>query len=264
MENDSHILLQDKELCRSLMLRMMLVNKFEETALSLFSQGLVHGTMHPGIGEEATAVGTTAALNKEDYMLTTHRSHGQTIGKGVDINAMMAELLGRETGTNRGRGGSMHICDFDNGVLGANGILAANGPIACGAALTIKLKNIPDRVAVCFFGDGAANEGAMHEAMNLAAEWKLPVLFVLTNNTYGMSMPLEKAVNETDLTKRAIPYGMKSYECDGNDVLAVYQTVLDARAYALENGPVLIVEHTYRTAGHSKSDRNLYRTEEEI
>lgn len=256
--------LADKELCRQLMLRMMLVNKFEETAFWLFGQGLVHGTMHLGIGEEATGVGTGAALKKEDYMLATHRGHGQTIGKGVDLNAMMAEILARATGTNHGKGGSMHICDFDNGILGANGIVGGNGPIACGAALTIKMKHIPDRVVACFFGDGASNEGSMHESMNLASAWKLPVLFVLTNNTYGMSTPLSKVVGDTDLTKRAIPYGMKSYECDGNDVLAVYSTVLAARQYALENGPVLIVEHTYRTSGHSKSDGNQYRTKEEI
>ena len=256
--------LADKELCRQLMLRMMLVNKFEETAFWLFGQGLVHGTMHLGIGEEATGVGTGAALTKEDYMLATHRGHGQTIGKGVDLNAMMAEILARATGTNHGKGGSMHICDFDNGILGANGIVGGNGPIACGAALSIKMKHIPNRVVACFFGDGASNEGSMHESMNLAAAWKLPVLFVLTNNTYGMSTPLHKVVGDTDLTKRAIPYGMKAFECDGNDVLAVYATVSEARQYALENGPVLIVEHTYRTSGHSKSDGNQYRTKEEI
>ena len=264
MAQDRNELLQDKELCKNLMLRMMVVNKFEEKAFWLFGQGFVHGTMHLGIGEEATGVGTTAALKKEDYMLATHRGHGQAIGKGVDINAMMAEILARETGTNHGKGGSMHICDFDNGILGANGIVGANGPIACGAALTIKMKKIPDRVAACFFGDGASNEGAMHESMNLASAWSLPVLFVLVNNTYGMSTPLRKVVRDTDLTKRAAAYGMKAFECDGNDVLAVYQTVSEARAYALENGPALIVEHTYRTSGHSKSDGNLYRTKEEI
>ncbi len=256
--------LADKELCRQLMLRMMLVNKFEETAFGLFGQGLVHGTMHLCIGEEATGVGTGAALKKDDYMLATHRGHGQTIGKGVDLNAMMAELLGRATGTNHGKGGSMHICDFDNGILGANGIVGGNGPIACGAALTIKMKHIPDRVVACFFGDGASNEGSMHESMNLASAWKLPVLFVLTNNTYGLSTPLRRVVGDPDLAKRAIPYGMKCFECDGNNVLEVYDTVLQARAYALENGPVLIVEHTYRTSGHSKSDSNPYRTKEEI
>lgn len=255
----------DKKFCRELMVRMMTVNKFEEVAFWLFGQGLVHGTMHLSIGEEATGVGTTAALKKDDYLLATHRGHGQAIGKGVNINDMMAEILGRGTGTNHGKGGSMHICDFDNGILGANGIVGANGPIGCGAALTIKLKKIKDRVSVIYFGDGASNEGAILESMNLASAWDLPMLFVLTNNTYGMSTPISKAVKDTDLTKRAIPFGMKSFECDGNDVLEVYDTVTKAREWAVSGkGPVLIVEHTYRTSGHSKSDGNQYRTKEEI
>ena len=264
MKKQSANQVNDKALCEQLMYRMLLVNCFEQTALRLLNQGQVYGTMHLCIGEEAACIGTTAALKQTDYLLATHRGHGQAIGKGVDIKAMMAELLGKSTGTNHGKGGSMHICDYDNGMLGANGILGANGPIACGAALTIKMKKIPDRVVACFFGDGTSNQGAMHEAMNLAAVWKLPVLFVLTNNTYGMSTPLHRAVNDTDLTKRAIPYGMKAYECDGNDVLEVYRTVQEARRYALENGPVLIVEQTYRTCGHSRSDANVYRTKEEI
>ena len=256
---------QDKSLSRTLMLRMMIVHQFEETAFWLFGQGLVHGTMHLGIGEEATGVGTTAALKKDDYLLATHRGHGQAIGKGVNINAMMTEILGRATGTNHGKGGSMHICDFDNGILGANGIVGANGPIACGAALTIQMKKIPDRVAVCFLGDGASNEGAIMESMNLAAAWNLPLLFILVDNQYGMSTPFAHVSHDLDLTKRAYPFGMKAYECDGNDVIAVYETVLEARNYAVSgNGPVLVVEHTYRTSGHSKSDGNQYRTKEEI
>lgn len=256
--------LADKDLCRRLMLQMLLVNRFEEAAFRLFGQGLIHGTMHLCIGEEATGVGTGAALEKEDYLLATHRGHGQTIGKGMDLNAMMAELLARATGTNHGKGGSMHICDFDQGILGANGIVGANAPIACGAALSIRMQGIPNRVVACFFGDGASNEGTLHESMNLAAVWKLPVLFVLTNNTYGLSTPLHKVVADTDLAKRAIPFGIKTFECDGNDVLEVYATVSEARKYALEHGPVLIVEHTYRTSGHSKSDKNRYRSQEEI
>ena len=262
---DMSELLADKAFLGDTMERLMIVRKFEERVFVLFGQGKVHGTTHLGIGEEATGVGTTAALKPEDYMLATHRGHGEAIGKGVDINAAMAEILARETGTNHGRGGSMHIADFDKGVLGANGILGASTPIACGAGLYIKMKNIPDRVVTVFFGDGSSNEGAVHESMNLAATWKLPVMFVLINNTYGMSTPLSRVVNDTDLTKRAIPFNMKSFEVDGNDVLAVYQTVSEAREYILKNeAPVLIVEHTYRTSGHSKSDGNQYRTKEEI
>ena len=258
-------LLEDKAFLRELMVRMMTVNKFEEVAFWLFGQGLVHGTMHLSIGEEATGVGTTAALTKDDYLLATHRGHGQALGKGVNINDMMAEILARGTGTNHGKGGSMHICDFDNGILGANGIVGGNGPIACGAALTIKMKNIPDRVCAAFFGDGASNEGAILESMNLAAAWDLPVLFVLTNNTYGMSTPIDRVVKNQDLKQRAAAFGFKAWECDGNNVLAVYEAVREARAYVVAgNGPALIVEHTYRTSGHSKSDGNLYRTKEEI
>jgi len=256
--------LESPSLCRELLRKMLLVHYFEETALRLLRGGLVPGTLHPGIGEEATGVGTGAALKENDYIFVTHRGHGQAIGKGMDINAMMAELLGRATGTNRGKGGSMHIFDRDCGVLGANGILGANAPLACGAALSIQMQRIPDRIALCYFGDGSSNQGAVHEAMNLAAAWKLPLVFVLTNNTYGMSTPLERAVNDTDLTKRAIPFGIRAFSCDGNDVLAVYDTVLQARQYALTQGPALVVEQTYRTCGHSKSDRNLYRSQEEI
>lgn len=255
----------DKKFLEEMMVRMMTVNKFEDVAFWLFGQGLVHGTMHLSIGEEATGVGTTAALKKDDYMLATHRGHGQAIGKGVNINDMMAEILARATGTNHGKGGSMHICDFDNGILGANGIVGANGPIALGAALSIKMQGIKDRVCAAFFGDGASNEGAILESMNLAAAWDLPVLFVLTNNTYGMSTPLSRISKNTDLRMRADAFGMKSFECDGNDVLAVYEAVKAARDWAVSGkGPVLIVEHTYRTSGHSKSDGNLYRTKEEI
>ena len=258
-------ILKDKKFLKELMIRMMTVNKFEDTAFWLFGQGLVHGTMHLSIGEEATGVGTTAALKKDDYMLATHRGHGQAIGKGVDLNSMMAEILARQTGTNHGKGGSMHICDFDNGILGANGIVGANGPIGCGAALSIKMKGIKDRVCATFFGDGASNEGAILESMNLAAAWDLPVLFVLVNNTYGMSTPIDRVTKNTDLKQRAGAFGFKAYECDGNDVLAVYETVKEAREYVVAgNGPALIVEHTYRTSGHSKSDGNLYRTKEEI
>lgn len=250
---------------RALMEKMMLVRHFEEKIQQLFAYGFIHGTTHLGIGEEATGVGTTAALKKDDYVLATHRGHGQALGKGLNVKSMMAEMLAKGEGVNRGKGGSMHIADIDNGILGANGIVGANAPIACGAALSIKMKKIEDRVVVAFMGDGAANEGAVHESMNLAAAWNLPVLFVLVNNQYGMSTPLSKVVKEKNLSLRAVAYGMKSYEVDGNDVLAVYDTVKKARDYVVKgNGPVLIIEHTYRTSGHSKSDGNLYRTKQEI
>jgi len=243
----------------------MLVRKFEERVYQLFGQGKVHGTAHLCVGEEATGIGTTFALKEGDLMFASHRGHGQAIGKGIPVERIMAEILAKDTGVNHGRGGSMHIADIGHGVLGANGIMGASGPLACGAALYVKMKGIKDRAAAFFFGDGSSNLGAIHESMNLAAVWGLPVMFVLTNNGYGMGTPLKAAVNDTDLTKRAVPFGMKSYEVDGNDVLAVYLTATEARGYVVGNGaPALIVENTYRTSGHSKSDGNLYRSKEEI
>jgi len=254
----------DKALLQELCEKMMLGRKFEEKVQQLFDQGLVHGTTHLGIGEEATAVGSVLAMKENDQMLATHRGHVQAIARDVDINAMMAEILAKSTGVCKGKGGSMHIADIDKGILGSNGILGSSIPIACGAALTIKLKKEEDKMVLCFFGDGSANLGAVHEGMNLASVWNLPVLFVIVNNCYGMSTPLEKATKDTDLTKRAIPYAMPAAEVDGNDVLAVLDAVKRAREYVVKSGPMLIVENTYRISGHSKSDGNLYRTKDEI
>ncbi len=253
----------DKALLQELMQKMMLCRKFEEKVQWLFAQGLVHGTTHLGIGEEGVAVGAMTALETEDYMLATHRGHNTALAKGTDVNAMMAEILAKKTGVCKGKGGSMHIADLDKGVLGANGILGANGPLACGAGLTIRKKGLK-RVCVCMLGDGASNLGAVHESMNLASVWNLPVIFLLINNTYGMSTPISKATKDINLVKRAIPYSMKAYAIDGNDVELVYHTMKEARQYAIENGPVFIVADSYRTSGHSKSDGNLYRTKEEI
>ena len=157
----------DRNFYKELMIRMLRVNRFEEAARALFGKGQVHGTLHLCVGEEASVIGSTAALKEQDYILTTHRGHGECIGKGADLKAMMAEILGRASGTNRGIGGSMHICDLSHGIIGSNGIVGAGTPTACGAALTIKLKKIPDRVSVSFFGDGAANSGGVLESMNL-------------------------------------------------------------------------------------------------
>ncbi len=253
----------DRAFLRELCEKMMIARKFEEKVQLLFGQGLVHGTTHLGIGEEATAVGTVYALEERDYMLATHRGHSQAIAKGVDVNSMMAEILAKATGVCKGKGGSMHIADIDKGVLGANGVLGSSAPIACGAGITIRRKK-EDRIVACFFGDGASNLGGVHEAMNLASVWDLPVLFVLINNTYGMSTPISKATKDTDLAKRAIPYAMPAKTVDGNDVLEIFSAVREARAYVSKNGPMLIVENTYRTSGHSKSDGNLYRTKDEI
>lgn len=254
---------ENKDMLRTLMQNMLITRKFEEKVQWLFSEGLVYGTAHLGIGEEATGIGTTYALAEEDYMLATHRGHGQAIGKGCDLNNMMAEILSKDAGQCNGRGGSMHIADFDHNILGANGIVGANAPLACGAAFTCKQKGL-SRICLAFTGDGSMNEGAVLESLNLAAAWRLPVVFAVINNTYGMSTSITRATHDADLTKRAIPFGIRCYEVDGNDVLAVYETARQAREYSLTEGPSLIVEHTYRISGHSKSDGNLYRSKEEI
>jgi pyruvate dehydrogenase E1 component alpha subunit len=224
----------------------------------------MHGTMHLSIGQEASATGSCLALRPDDAITSTHRGHGHCIGKGADLTRMMAELLAKETGYCRGRGGSMHIADVATGNLGANGIVAGGIPIAAGAALAYRLRG-EDRVVACFFGDGAANEGAFHEAVNLAAIWKLPVVFICENNKYGMSFSTEKSFAIENISERAAGYGIPGVTVDGNDVYAVYDAVSGAVARARAGeGPTLVENVTYRWKGHSKSDKNLYRTREEI
>ncbi len=254
----------DREFLKKLLSTMYLGRKFEERVQWLFSQGLVHGTTHLAIGEEATAVGTISALKEQDYVFGTHRGHVQALAKGLDVKAVMAEILAKDTGVCRGIGGSMHIADPDRFYYGADGILGASAVMAGGAALAVQKRGERDRVVVVFFGDGTSNEGATFEAFNLASVWSLPILFVCVNNTYGMSTHISKVMKDTDISKRAIPFGMPGKNVDGNDVLAVYEAVCQARQYVLNNGPMLLVLNTYRTCGHSKSDGNLYRTKEEI
>lgn len=254
---------EKKVLGMSLLHNMQNSRKFEEKVQYYFSLGMIHGTTHLSIGEEGVAAGTCAGMSAEDNMFATHRGHSQAVCKGIDINKMMAEIFGKETGVCKGKGGSMHIADIEKGVMGANGILGASHPLACGVALVSK-KRKEKKVTVLFFGEGSTNEGGFHEGMNLASVWELPVLFVCINNTYGMSTHISKAMKETDLTKRALAYGMPAVEVDGNDVFAVYETIKKAREFVVNNGPMLVVAHTYRISGHSKSDGNLYRTKEEI
>ena len=254
-----------KNYYEELLLRMMMIHDFEEEIMRLYHEGAVHGTLHLCLGEEAVDVGSTAVLKDKDYIYTTHRGHGVCLGRGADVNSVMAEILGRVTGSNKGRGGSMHICDRERGLMGSNGIVGANAPLACGAALTIKLKGIKDAVSVCFSGDGAANTGAVLESMNLAGVWKLPIIFVLVENHYAVSTVVERASANVDFSKRAEPFGLQCFETDGNDIIAVMDTMAKAREYTVTNmRPCLVIEHTYRVAGHSKSDTNKYRSEEEI
>lgn len=244
--------------------QMERIRVFEETAEQLYMRGLVHGTMHLSIGQEASAVGAVMALEPGDYILSTHRGHGHCIAKGADLGRMMAEFMGREDGYCRGRGGSMHIADVEGGNLGANGIVAGGLPIAVGVGLSLHMQARRE-VCMVFFGDGATNEGAFHEALNVAAIWKLPVVFVCENNVYAMSTSIRDSIPTERISQRAAAYAIPGVTVDGNDLPAVYTAAATAVARARAGeGPSLIEAQTYRWRGHSKSDRNLYRTQEEI
>jgi pyruvate dehydrogenase E1 component alpha subunit len=249
---------------REALRKMRLVRAFEEAAEAQYMRGRIHGTMHLSIGQEASAVGACLPLTDADYITSTHRGHGHCIAKGADVGRMFAEFFGREDGYCRGRGGSMHIADVSKGNLGANGIVGGGIPIAVGAALTIRRQGRRD-VAMCFFGDGANNEGAFHEALNIATVWKLPVVFVCENNQYGMSTSTERSTAVARIADRAAAYAMPGVTVDGNDLRAVAAASFEAveRARAGE-GPTLIECLTYRWRGHSRSDRNRYRTKDEI
>jgi pyruvate dehydrogenase E1 component alpha subunit len=254
----------DDATLRAALLRMHVIRKFEEVAEASYMRGLVHGTMHLSIGQEASAVGSILALRPDDYILSTHRGHGHCIAKGADPSKMLAEFFGKETGYCRGRGGSMHIADVEGGNLGANGIVAGGLPIAVGVGMSIKAQK-QDRVCMVFFGDGATNEGAFHEALNMASIWKLPVVFVCENNKYAMSMDVALAMPVANVADRASAYAMPGTIVDGNDLPAVTATARQAVMIARNgNGPSLIECKTYRLRGHSKSDRTLDRTKDEI
>lgn len=252
-----------KEKLVDLLYQMYLVRYFEEKVEQLFMQGKIYGTMHLCIGQEATAVGACAVLEDRDMIISTHRGHGHSIAKGMDINRMMAELLGRVTGYCKGKGGSMHIADLEKGNLGANGIVAAGLPLATGAALTSQMKKL-GYVVVCFFGDGATNEGAFHEALNLASIWKLPVVFLCENNQYAMSGSFKDMFNIENIAERAAAYGIHGLVIDGCNILEVMRATEEAVTRARNGeGPTLIEAKTYRWKGHSKADAKKYRTREE-
>jgi pyruvate dehydrogenase E1 component alpha subunit len=254
----------ERELCVDMLSKMHKIRIFEETVDDLFARGLVHGTMHLSIGQEASAVGSIYALRDEDYILSTHRGHGHCIAKGADIKLMMAEFMGKETGYCRGRGGSMHIADMGGRNLGANGVVGGGIPLAVGVGLSLQMRR-RDEIVMGFFGDGAANQGSFHESLNMAAIWDLPVVYVCENNQYGMSMSVRKALKIENISQRAASYGMHGVTVDGNDVLEVYEAATEAvkRARGGE-GPTLLECKTYRWKGHSKSDQERYRTKEEI
>ncbi|KAB2848513.1 MAG: thiamine pyrophosphate-dependent dehydrogenase E1 component subunit alpha [Hyphomicrobiaceae bacterium] len=254
----------DDQVLREALRKMHLVRKFEEAAEACYARGLIHGTMHLSIGQEASAVGSVMALERQDYILSTHRGHGHSTAKGAKPSLMLAEFFGKESGYCRGRGGSMHIADFEGGNLGANGIVGGGLPIAVGVGISIKARK-SGQVCMVFFGDGASNEGAFHEALNMASIWKLPVVFVCENNKYGMSMSIANAMAVVNVADRASAYAMPGVTIDGNDLPIVMQHAREAVARARAGGgPSLVECQTYRLRGHSKSDRNLYRSKEEI
>lgn len=243
--------------------QMWLIRFFEEKVDEFFAKGMIHGTTHLAVGQEASAAGACAVIEEKDKITSTHRGHGHCIAKGATVDKMMAELFGRTTGYCKGKGGSMHIADVEKGNLGANGIVAGGIPLAVGSALTAHMKKL-DYVTLCFFGDGATNEGSFHEALNLASVWNLPVVFICENNQYGMSGPVKEMVNIEDIATRSESYGFPGVVADGNDIVEMMNVTNEAVERARKGeGPTLIEAKTYRWKGHSKSDAKKYRTREE-
>jgi len=246
--------------------RLMLdIRNFDNKVNQMVKKGQVPGMTHFSVGEEAANVGAIAAIGQQDFITSNHRGHGQSIAMEIDLNGMMAEIMGKATGTCKGKGGSMHIADLDNGNLGANGIVGGGMGMAIGAALTQKMKNT-GKIVLCCFGDGACNEGTFHETLNLASIWKLPVIFYSINNFYGISTPIKNVINIDYNYQRASAYGIPGHFIeDGNDVVAVYEKMQEAVEYVRNgNGPVLVESLTYRWFGHSTSDPGKYRTKEEV
>jgi TPP-dependent pyruvate/acetoin dehydrogenase alpha subunit len=256
-----------KEKLLSMYRTMTTIRRFEETIRDLFFQGQIPGFVHVSIGEEAVPTGVCAALTSADYITTTHRGHGHMLAKGGELKPMMAEIFGRRTGYCKGKGGSMHIVSYDLGILGANGIVGAGIPIATGAALASSFRN-HDAVAVAFFGDGASNEGAFHEALNLAGLWRLPAVYVCQNNAYAEFTPTAESTAVKDIATRAAGYNMPGIIVDGNDVLAVYEEAVKAVQRAKRgDGPTLIEAKTYRWEGHVVGEQAFvgeYRSPDEI
>jgi TPP-dependent pyruvate/acetoin dehydrogenase alpha subunit len=243
---------------------MLTIRLFEQRAKELFLAGVIRGTLHLSIGEEATSAGAVLALGPDDYVLTTHRGHGHCLAKGSDPKALLAEIMGKAAGVCQGRGGSMHLFDVAKGVLGSNAIVGGGIPLATGAALALQMRQQP-RVVLCLFGDGAANEGEFHESLNMAAVWKLPIVYLCVNNQVADTTPYRETIAIENVGDRAGAYGMPGAVVDGNDVIAVYhrarQAVEAARAGA---GPTLIECKTYRWEGHHLGDPQVYRTREDV
>ncbi len=243
---------------------MLLIRRFEEQAVAFFLSGELRGSLHPCIGQEATAVGAVFPLRTDDYLTCTYRGHGQAIAKGLNPKEGMAELLGRRTGCSQGLGGSMHYTDLSVGLLGENAIVGAGAPIAVGAALRAKLDKT-GQIAMSIFGDGAINQGALLEAFNLAAAWQAPVIFFCENNLYSEMTPISSMVGTATLAERAAGFGWTTMTVDGYDPIAVYETTSQAVEHARSGrGPVFIEAMTYRLFGHMVGDTEPYRSKEEV
>ena len=244
---------------------MLKIRYFENEITDLYSKGLMPGLAHLYIGEEAIAAGVCANLTELDFAVSTHRGHGHLIAQGADLKKMMAEVLGKETGYCKGKGGSMHIMDINKGILGANGIVGGGIPMATGAAYSAKYRGT-DQVVVSFFGDGTSNQGTFHESINMAAAWKLPVVYVCENNLFGISVDFRKVTGNPNIADRAFGYGIPGVAVDGNDVLEVYRVTHTAFVRARKGeGPTLIECKTYRQKGHHVGDPgNTYRLKEEL
>ena len=255
---------KDKELAKQFYTVMYRTRRFEEEVFEFYKRGLMPGLAHLYLGEEAIATGACATLREDDYIGSTHRGHGHLVARGADLNRMMAEILGKETGYSKGKGGSMHIMAMDKGILGANGIVGGEIPIATGAAYSAKLRGT-DQVTLAFFGDSASNEGTFHESINMAAAWDLPCVYIIENNLFGISVDIRRVPREHQLSKRAEGYGIPGVTIDGNDVFTVYETVRTAVERARKGeGPTLIECLTYRWQGHHVGDPGEYRDPEEL
>jgi TPP-dependent pyruvate/acetoin dehydrogenase alpha subunit len=253
-----------REKSMALLKKMMEIRAFELKAEELFGLGKVHGTMHLSIGQEGSAVGANTALKPTDYLLNSHRGHGHCLAWGSELGGMMAEFMGKDTGYCRGRGGSMHIANVDANNLGANGIVGGSMPISVGVGLSIKQRKT-DQVVMVVNGDGSINTGAASESFNMAAIWKLPIIFLCENNQYAMSMPVQRGFAIKDLSQRAEGFGIPGATIDGNNLMQVYNAVQAAAEHARNGlGPVFIESITYRWRGHSKSDKQAYRTRDEV
>ncbi len=250
---------ENKEMLLGMYEKMYRIRKFEEMAVKYYAAGLIPGTVHIYIGEEALATGICAALREDDYITSTHRGHGHLIAKGGDVKLMMAELFAKKTGYCKGKGGSMHICDLSLGIMGSNGIVGAGLPIAAGVGVASKMRGA-GQVCVCFFGDGASNRGTFHESLNMASVYKLPVIYVCENNFYGISGCTKDTMNISDITVRASSYGIPGIKVDGNDPIETYHAAKTAVGFARSGGgPTLIVAQTWRHRGHWEGDPDNYR-----